>query len=215
MKLEPSNLTNEQLWTTNSGGWDGKGADLQCVVCRQEQTANGMNGDHHGTNDHPAQSTIILLVTRGTVADNDPKAYEILDEPELMGHPATTGPHSRFTEFRVPDANVLVIGEAAASLVEQSFTASAAFVGAFSVSIMRASFDAALKFAKTDSRGGTVPILQRQSVADLLIDIKMRTDACRLLTWKAIHCLENGPGDFKARQELCLEAKIFPSDNAV
>ena len=132
-----------------------------------------------------------------------------------MGHPATTGPHSRFTSFRVPGENVLAIGEAAATLVEQSFTASAALVGAFSVSIMRAAFEAALQFAKTDNRGGTVPIIQRQSAADLLMDVKMRTDSSRLLTWKALHCLENGPGDFKARQELCLETKIFASDNAV
>lgn len=156
-----------------------------------------------------------MLVTRDIVAKNDAEAYEILGEPDLMGMTATTGPHSRFTDFRVPEENVLAMGEAAASLVEQSFTASGALVGALSVSIMRAAFEAALQFAKSDSRGGTVPIIHRQSVADLLIDIKMRIDSCRLLTWKALHCLENGPGDFQARQELCLETKIFASDNAV
>ena len=210
-----------QLWTTNSGGWDGKGADLQCVVCRQvqsENTANGVNGvdgAHHDSPEDPAKSIIILLVARDTVADNDEAAYQILAEPDLMGHPATTGPHSRFNDFKVPEENVLATGEAAAGLVEQSFTASAALVGAFSVSIMRMAFETALKFAKTDTRGGTVPIIQRQAVADILIDIKMRMDSSRLLTWKALHALENGPGDFKARQELCLETKIFASDNAV
>lgn len=163
----------------------------------------------------PSQAIIILLVTREIVAANDSSAYEILEEPDLMGHPATTGPHSKFTNFKVPEENVLAVGEAAASLVEQSFTASGALVGSFSVSIMRAAFTAGLDFAKKDNRGGTVPIIQRQSVADLLMDIKMRMDSSRLLTWKALHCLENGPGDFKARQELCLEAKIFCSDNAV
>ena len=132
-----------------------------------------------------------------------------------MGHPATSGPHSRYTDFRVPATNVLAHGEVAAGLVEQAFTATAALVGAFSVSIMRAAFERALEFAKTDTRGGTVPILQRQSVSNLLIDVKCRVDACRLLTWKALHCLENGPGDFKARQELCLETKIYTSDNCV
>ena len=185
------------------------------MVCRQVQPENAANDVYHNSLDDPAKSIIILLVTRDTVANNDATAYEILAEPDLMGHPATTGPHSRFTNFRVPEQNVLAVGEAAASLVEQSFTASASLVGAFSVSIMRAAFEAALQFAKSDSRGGTVPIIQRQSVADLLIDIKMRMDSSRLLTWKALHALENGPGDFKARQELCLETKIFASDNAV
>ncbi|KAF2486065.1 putative acyl-CoA dehydrogenase [Neohortaea acidophila] len=198
-------IDGEKVWTTNSGGWDGKGADLQCVVCRQTE----------GEFADPSQAIIILLVDREIVAQNGPNAYEILAEPDLMGHPATTGPHSKFTDFRVPEENVLAAGEAAATLVEQSFTASAALVGAFSVSVMRAAFTAALDFAKKDSRGGTVPLIQRQSVADLLINIKMRMDSCRLLTWKALYSLENGPGDFKARQELCLESKIFASDNCV
>lgn len=196
------------------------------MVCRQIRTENGApNGHTNGAtngatngvqhNNNPAEDIIILLVTREIIASNEKTAYEILDEPDLMGHPATTGPHSRWTDFRVPDSNLLAIGEAAAGLVEQSFTASAALVGAFSVSIMRAAFDAAMEFARSDTRGGTVPIIERQSVSDLLSDVKMRADACRLLTWKALHCLENGPGGFKARQELCLEAKIFASDNAV
>lgn len=80
---------------------------------------------------------------------------------------------------------------------------------------MRATFSAALDFAKRDTRGGAQPILTRQSVADLLMDIKMRTEASRYLTWKACHCLENGPGEYKDRRELALEAKIYCSDNAV
>lgn len=163
----------------------------------------------------PREGIIVLLATRETVANNDEKAYRILGEPELPGLQATTGAHSRYTNFNVPESNVLAQGTAAAALIEQSFTASAALVGAFSVSIMRATFEAALSFAKKDTRGGTVPILQRQSVANLLQDIKMRTDSCRLLVWKALSCLENGPGGFAARQELCLETKIFASELCV
>ncbi len=163
----------------------------------------------------PSQAIIIFLVTRDIVAQNDASAYEVLEEPDLVGHSAWTGPHSKWTNFKVPADNVLAAGEAAATLVEQSFTTSAALVGSFAVSLMRAAFTAALNFAKKDSRGGTVPIIQRQSVADLLMNIKMRMDSCRLLTWKALHTLENGPGNFSARQELCLEAKIYASDNCV
>lgn len=132
-----------------------------------------------------------------------------------MGFPATSGPHTRFTEFRIPDENVLADGTAATVLVNQAFTATAGLVGAFSVSIMRAAFEAALTFAKEDSRGGSGPIIQHQSVTNLLVDIKMRTDSARLLTWKALHALENGPGNFANRQELCLQAKIFCSDSCV
>jgi nitroalkane oxidase len=158
----------------------------------------------------------VLLVTRDIVAQNDPAAYTVLEEPELMGHIATSGPHTKFKSFKVPaDIHVLAGPEAGAALIEKSFAATAALVGALATSIMRHTFEATMKFAKTDTRGGSVPILNRQSVSNILMDIKMRTDASRLLTWKALHCLENGPGDFKARLELCLEAKIFCSENAV
>lgn len=100
-------------------------------------------------------------------------------------------------------------------VVEQTFGSSAAIVGAMSVGIMRAAFEAALSFAKSDTRGGTVPIIQHQSVADLLIDIKMKIETSRLLTWKALHAIENGPGGWKARLEMALHAKIFCSENAV
>ena len=77
---------------------------------------------------------------------------------------------------------------------------------------MRAAFDAALAFVKGDNRRGAADLLTRQAVADLLSGIKMQTEACRALTWKAANCLENGPGDYDARRELALAAKIYCSD---
>ncbi|KAL1961976.1 hypothetical protein VTN77DRAFT_711 [Rasamsonia byssochlamydoides] len=203
-------INGEKLWTTNSGGWDGKGADLQCVVCRHTQ-----DGLPQAADADPAASILILIVTREIIAQNDPGAYAILEDPELAGHVAVSGPRSRFTNLRVPAENLLAAPGTGAALVEETFGASAALVGAFSTSIMRATFEAALKFAREETRGGTVPILHRQTVADLLIDIKMRTDTSRLLTWKALHALQHGPGDFPSRLELCLQAKIFCSENSV
>lgn len=91
---------------------------------------------------------------------------------------------------------------------------SAMLVGAMGVGIQRAVFDAALAFSR-DPRGGTVPIGQRQSVADLLINIKMRTETSRYLTWKAAHCLASGQGEHAQRREPALLAKIYCSDAAV
>lgn len=79
-----------------------------------------------------------------------------------------------------------------------------------SVAVMAAAFEVALDFAKSDTRGGSEPILTRQSVADLLMDVKMRIDASRFLTWKAADALDKGLGG-----ELALEAKIYCSDYAV
>ena len=141
----------------------------------------------------------------------------MLEEPELMGHRACSGPKSQFTDFKVPDDLHVLAGPGGggAAVIEQAFGCSSALVGVFATSIMRHTFEAAFRFAKNDKRGGTVPIIEHQSVADILMDIKMRTNACRTMTWKALHAMENGPGDFNARLELCLEVKIFCSEYAV
>jgi alkylation response protein AidB-like acyl-CoA dehydrogenase len=185
---------------------------VQTVVCR----VIGDSGEQDPTSE-PRENIILFLVTRDLVTQNDPNAYKVLEEPELMGHKACSGPRSEFTNFKVPDDIHVLAGPGGggAAVVEQAFGCTSALVGAFSTSIMRHTFEAAMKFAKSETRGGTVPILQHQSVADILMDIKMRTDACRTMTWKALHAMENGPGDFSARLELCLEVKIFCSELAV
>jgi nitroalkane oxidase len=193
------------MWATNCCGWDDHGADLQCLVCRYSQDGSDQNPEAD-----PADSIMILLVTREIVARNEASAYQVLKHIEIPGHTSTAGPHTRFTEFRVPGRNLLAAPGEGAAIVAQSFTSSACLVGAMSVGVMSAAFEASLRFAKSDSRGGAQALLSRQSVSDLLMDIKMRTDAARFLTWKAANAYDNGHG-----LELCLEAKIYCSDLAV
>ncbi|KAF2477868.1 acyl-CoA dehydrogenase NM domain-like protein [Lindgomyces ingoldianus] len=202
-------VNGEKLWTTNSGGWGQRGADLQCVVCRQSPPNIPQD-----PNSDPVSNILILIVTGEEIANNEPSAYTVVSDPELVGYISTNGPHSRFTNFRVPSANLLCPPGRGAQTVEQTFGCSAALVGAMSVGIMRAAFEAALKFCKADARGGTVPIIKKQSVADKLIDIKMRVEAARALTWKALSTLENGPCGWENKLEIALEAKIWCSDQA-
>lgn len=152
---------------------------------------------------------MILLITRDDVANNLTGTYEIVKHLETSGLSSTAGPHVRFSDFRIPSSNLLAKPGTAGAIITRSFTSSAALVGAMATGIMSATFEAALQFARTDSRGGAQPLLSRQSVSDLLIDIKMRTDAARMLTWKACNALDNGKGG-----ELAFEAKIFCSDMA-
>lgn len=168
------------------------------MVCRQTK-----DGSPQAPDEDPADNIIVLLVTREVVGQNKPEAYDVMEEPELMGHPAVTGPHTRFTNFRVPEDHVLMAGREAAQLIYNSFVPTAALVGVFATAITRGAFEAALAFAKSDDRHGSVPIIQRPTVADRLIDIKIKCDTSRLICWKAVHCLDNGPGDFLQRQELC------------
>lgn len=155
---------------------------------------------------------MILLVTRADIDRNAPGAFKVLRQVSTAGHTACSGPHIKYTNLRVPAKNLLCPPGTGVPIVSGSFDCSAILVGAMSVGIMRAAFDAALAFAKGDNRRGASELLTRQAVADLLSGIKMQTEACRALTWKAAHCLQNGPGDYESRRELALAAKVYCSD---
>lgn len=155
---------------------------------------------------------MLLLVTIADIKRNSPGAFKVVRHVSTAGHTACSGPHIKYTDLRVPTKNVLCAPGSGAAIVSGAFDCTAVLVGAMSVGIMRAAFDAALAFAKGDNRRGATELLTRQAVADLLSGIKMQTEACRALTWKAANCLENGPGDYSSRRELALAAKIYCSD---
>ncbi|KAI1086966.1 acyl-CoA dehydrogenase NM domain-like protein [Rostrohypoxylon terebratum] len=202
-------INGEKKWATNSSGWDNGGADLACVVCRDITEPVDPDSD-------PKDRIMVIMVTRADLERNGEKSFEVVREVSLLGHTASgPGHHIKYTNVRVPAKNVLCQPGEAVKVVSGAFDLTAVLVGAMSVGIMRAAFDAALAFAKSDDRRGKVPLLERQAVADLLSSIKMQTEACRALTWKAAHAMENGPGDYNARRELALAAKVYCSDAAV
>jgi alkylation response protein AidB-like acyl-CoA dehydrogenase len=201
-------INGDKMWATNCAGWDFKGCDLACVVCRDVTAPADPDSD-------PRDKVMIILVTRADLDRNGDGAFEVVRHISTPGHTSVSGPHVRYTNVRVPAKNVLCPPGQGAQVAFGSFDASAVLVGAMGVGLMRAAFDAALAFAKRDSRNGAVPLLERQAFADLLSGIKMQAEASRALTWKAAHAMENGPGDYDARRELALAAKIYCSDAAV
>lgn len=204
-------VDGEKMWATNCAGWDFKGCDLACVVCRDVTEPPAAEPD----SDDPRDRVMIILVTRADLDRNGPDAFKVLRHISMPGHTPVSGPHVRYTDVRVPAKNVLCPPGRGAQVAFGAFDMSAVLVGAMGVGLMRAAFDAALAFAKRDNRGGAVPLLQRQAFADLLSGVKMQAEACRALVWKAAHAMVNGPGDYDARRELALAAKIYASEASV
>ena len=110
------------MWTTNSCGWDDRGADLQCVVCRYSQ-----DGKPQDPNEDPAANIVIFLVTREVVASNEAGAYKVLNHFETAGYSSTAGPQTRFNEFHVPGRYILAApGGRGSEIVKECFTNTAA-----------------------------------------------------------------------------------------
>jgi nitroalkane oxidase len=198
-------LNGEKMWGTSCCGWDTRGADLQVLVVRNPATEL-----------NKIDSTMLIMLTRAVIDENrgsgNPDCYSVVRHIPTPGHTACAGPHIRFTNMPIPARYVLATGAEVVRIIIGTFTASAAIVGAMSVGIMRAAFDAALQLARTSTTGGNSSVLDHQSPADVLIDIKCSIEACRALTWKAAASLDNG---VVGADELAYEAKIFASEAAV
>ncbi|KAJ6276049.1 acyl-CoA dehydrogenase/oxidase, partial [Bipolaris maydis] len=197
-----------------TANWLEKGAPGLQTTAYLEGEEWIINGEKVYSASDPISNILILLVTRSDIASNNPSAYQVLADPSLGGHKSVNGPHSRFTNFRVPAANVLAKPGEGAQVVEQTFGMSAAIVGAMCVGVMRHAFEAALTFCKKENRGGKIPVLEHQSVSDRLIDAKMKIEAARVLVWKAMCVLESKEEKvgWQARLEVALEAKIWCSE---
>jgi acyl-CoA dehydrogenase len=91
------------------------------------------------------------------------------------------------------------------------FEASRPAVGAQAVGIARAAYAYALEYAKDRHQFGR-PIIDNQAIAFTLADMKMRTDAARLLVWRASWMASAGKV-FSAGEGSM--SKLYAGENAV
>ncbi|RTL68644.1 MAG: acyl-CoA dehydrogenase family protein [Pseudonocardiaceae bacterium] len=183
-------VDGQKQWVSHATGWDGTGPDLMSVVAR--------------AGDDPATGLVVLLVP-GPI--DGLRIDELLDP---LGHRAHLLPRFSLVDVRVPEADL--VGEVGDGLGIVNAAFGGALIGACAAGVMRVAFDAALAFARTDRRGGRVPVVEHQGVGFLLADVKTRIEAVRSLTLRACAALDAGsPG----AEELSVHAKVFGSEAAV
>jgi alkylation response protein AidB-like acyl-CoA dehydrogenase len=187
-------ISGKKHYTTNGTGWDGKGADLFTVVCRTDP-------------EKPPQESLAIIVVPG----NTP-GIEIAGILDTIGHRAVISPRIHFNEVRVPAGNMIGRPGDGVAMTARVFGWTAALIGAACAGVMRAAFDCAFEFAKTDSRSGPVPVIEYQNAGYMLADLKMRIEASRYLAWKACHYLDATGGE---GLEMAVIAKVYCSELAV
>ena len=187
-------IRGRKSWVSSATGWDGKGADILCVVCRTDKAGP------------PEKAASIIVIERPATGFVPERGVD------PIGHRAHLLPQFRFDDVAVPRANLVGEEGGGFALTAAAFTGAAALVGIFGVALMRAAFDFALHFARTERRGGLHPIIEHQAVGFALVDAKTIIEAARCLTWRACHAVdEKMPG----ADELAIEAKLFGSEMAV
>jgi nitroalkane oxidase len=195
-ELEGDNwiINGRKKWVSSATGWDRKGADVLCVVCRTDGNAQ-------------PEKAISVIVVEGL-------ASGIVFERAIdsVGHRAHLTPLFRFENVATPRSNLLGEEGNGLALTAASFTGTAALVGILGVALMRAAFDFALHFARTERRGGIRPIIEHQAVGYALADAKIAIEAVRYLSWRACHAVDT---QSPAADELAIQAKIYGSETAV
>jgi butyryl-CoA dehydrogenase len=187
-------ITGAKKWVSSGTGWDGGGPDVMTVVCRTDADA-------------PPEQGISVIAVPG------PARGIILDRAiESVGHRAHLLPVFRLDKVRTSASDVVGPLGGGKDLAEGCFTGTAPIVGIFAVGLMRAAFDFALHFARTERRGGAVPIIEHQAVGYALGDAKMAIDAVRALSWQAARAVDTQSA---GALELALHAKVFGSEMAV
>jgi len=186
-------INGKKHFTTNGSGWDGNGAHLYTVVCRTDP-------------DRPTPESLAIIVVPGNA-----QGVEVVGYLDTAGHRAVASPIVHFNDVRVPADNILGEPGDAPRMVRHTFAWTAAIIGAACVGVMRAAFDLAFEFTKTDKRGGDVLVIEHQNAGYMLADLKMRIEAARYLTWKACHQLDL----HRDSDELAIMTKVYSSELCV
>jgi nitroalkane oxidase len=139
-------INGRKKWVSSATGWNREGADLLCVVCRTDPAA-------------ATDAAISIIAVEGPVTG---LVFE--RAIDTVGHRAHLVPEFSFQNVAAPHHNLLGQEGGGLALTAGAFTGTAALVGIFGVALMRAAFESALHFARTEKRGGVHPIIEHQAV---------------------------------------------------
>ncbi len=187
-------VTGQKHYTTNGTGWNGKGAHLYSVVCRTDPTKG-------------ARDSLAVIMVPGDAA-----GVQVIDVYDKLGHRGVMTPRVHFEDVRVPAHHLIGRPGQGLEIVSGAFSWTAALIGSACVGVMRAAFEYALDFAKSERRLGSGPVIEHQNVGYMLADLKMRIESARYLTWKSCHYLEQTGG---RGEELAIMTKVYCSELAV
>ena len=164
-------LNGAKHWPCNAGGWDLKGANVNVCIVRTEPEQGGKTG------------LSAIVVPRGTpgVAYKQPISK--------LGHRLCQNNSIVFEECRVPAENAFAIGNGDL-VISKAFTWSGPVAAIAAVGVARSAYEYVLKWAKTYTGGGSLPIINHQAVGYMLAEVAMKIEACRAFSWKAAHYLD-------------------------
>jgi len=166
-------------------------ANLYIVLARTNPTISNFEG------------CSIFLVPEGTPGLSFGKVEN------KMGHRLSSVREVIFHQVRVPADQRLGEEGAGFAILIDCYEGNGVGVGSSAIGLARAAYDVALDYAQNRVIWGQ-PIIQHESVAAKLADMRMKIEAARALVWKMAWAADN-PDKCAGLNRLGTMAKIFPS----
>jgi alkylation response protein AidB-like acyl-CoA dehydrogenase len=180
------------------------GSDLSGIKCRARPVEDGwqIDGEKLFCSGAHLPNTTILVTCRTGTFDNPRNGLTILlvpnDAPGLtirrmdtLGRKTFGTNQLHFDGVRVPATAVLGRVDHAWSALSTTLDLERLFIAAGYVGNAQAALDLAATYAQQRIQFGR-PIAKFQAVAHKLVDMRMRVDAARLLTYRAAHLMGQG-----------------------
>jgi len=179
-------LKGRKCFITNAGI-----ADLYIVLARTDPTSSNLSG------------CSIFLVP----ADSDGISFGSCEDK--MGHRLSSVREILFEEVEVPMENRIGVEGAGFQVLMECYEGNGIGIGSSAIGLARAAYDAALEYAK-ERVVWNEPIIQKESVAAKLVDMRMSIEASRALVWKVAWAAQNGE-EQQELKNLSAMAKVQPS----
>lgn len=201
----------------------GAGSDAGAVSCRAEKVEGGyiLNGTKCFITNAPIADKITLFANtregggiRGLtvfLVDADTKGISIGKEEDKMGIRASATAEIIFEDCFVPDSALVGKEGRGFMIAMQTLQMSRPVVAAISVGIAQAAIEAAVAYSHHRKQFG-VKIATFEMVQQMIADMVMKTEAARILTYKA--CVAQMNKDKKAGLYSAM-SKCFASDTAM
>jgi acyl-CoA dehydrogenase len=179
-------LNGCKTFITNAGV-----AKLYIVLARTDRNAPNMAG------------CSIFLVPQGTQGISFGKPID------KMGHRLSVVREVLFDNVRLPREYMLGDEGDGFKILLQCYEGNGVAAGASAVGLARAAYDAAFAYAQERAIWGQ-PLMQHESVAAKLVDMRMKIEASRALVWKMAWAAEQ-PELSQGLNKLGSLAKLFPT----
>jgi alkylation response protein AidB-like acyl-CoA dehydrogenase len=143
------------------------------------------------------------------IVDGDSEGLSLGRVENKMGLRASQNGELILEDVLVPAENLLGEENAGFLVLMQTLDTSRPCLGAVSVGLARAAYEATLSYTRERKQYGK-PLIENQGVSFLLSDMAMELDAARLLTWKAAWLIDQGMDSTKASSM----SKVYATETA-